>query len=55
MEHNIPKTCPKCGGHDIGRAKQSGYATVKVKGSLFGKAMIHYYCIDCGFVIESYI
>ncbi|HIS28111.1 MAG TPA: transcription initiation factor TFIIIB, partial [Candidatus Avamphibacillus intestinigallinarum] len=40
---------------NIGRAKQSGYAAVNVKGALLGKAMIHYFCKDCGFVIESYI
>lgn len=55
MDNHNPESCPKCGVRNIGRAKQSGYAAVNVKGALLGKAMIHYFCKDCGFVIESYI
>ncbi|MCA0969315.1 transcription initiation factor TFIIIB [Halobacillus litoralis] len=50
-------TCPKCGGKELGRGKQNGYAVVTPthKAISFGSEVEHVLCTDCGFIIESYV
>jgi len=50
------KECPKCGGKNLGKGKQSGYASLNHPRKLlsFGSAIIHILCTDCGYIIESY-
>ncbi|SFK93534.1 hypothetical protein SAMN03159341_102248 [Paenibacillus sp. 1_12] len=54
---NMETQCPKCGGKEIGKGRQAGYAVVTpVKGFFkFGSPIIHSICVNCGFIIESYV
>ncbi|MCR8633531.1 transcription initiation factor TFIIIB [Paenibacillus radicis (ex Xue et al. 2023)] len=49
--------CPKCGGKEIGKGKQAGYAAVTPLNSFFktGSPIIHSICLSCGFIVESYV
>ncbi len=50
------KDCPKCGSHEIGRGKQSGYAGVTPYEKMgFNHSLIHLICTDCGWVVGSYV
>ncbi|MCR8642002.1 transcription initiation factor TFIIIB [Paenibacillus sp. N1-5-1-14] len=50
-------TCPKCGGQDIVKGIQSGYANVFPEAGIFkmGSEIVHVLCASCGFIIESYV
>ncbi len=54
---NYAKECPKCGGTDIGKGKQAGYAVMYPENKVvsLGSDIIHVICTDCGFMIESYV
>ncbi|CAM4034041.1 transcription initiation factor TFIIIB [Mesobacillus thioparans] len=54
---NYAKECPKCGGTDIGKGKQAGYAVMYPENKVvsLGSEIVHVICTDCGFVIESYV
>ncbi|MGE8000218.1 transcription initiation factor TFIIIB [Lysinibacillus sp. NPDC093190] len=48
--------CPKCGGKELGRGKQSGYATVYPDNKMsIGSAVEFIICTECGFIIESFV
>ena len=48
--------CPQCGGKEIGRGKQSAHASVSpYKKVGFGSSLIHLICVNCGWVVGSYV
>ncbi|SIT88254.1 transcription initiation factor TFIIIB [Edaphobacillus lindanitolerans] len=48
--------CPKCGGTELGKGKQSGYAMMApVKKMSFGSNIEYILCTECGYIIESYV
>ncbi|NIK75406.1 hypothetical protein FHS15_000504 [Paenibacillus castaneae] len=50
--------CPKCHGSDFSKGVQNGYASIRPeKTGLFnsGSELVHVFCSDCGFIIESYV
>lgn len=48
--------CPKCGGKELGRGKQNGYAVLQPYYKMsFGSEIEHIICTECGFIIESYV
>lgn len=48
--------CPKCGGIELGKGKQSGYSVINpYKKMRFGSDVIYTICTDCGFILESYV
>ncbi|MFC4387981.1 transcription initiation factor TFIIIB [Gracilibacillus marinus] len=47
--------CPKCGGKELGKGKQRGYAVLYPDNKMsFGSDIEHIICIECGFILESY-
>ncbi len=54
---NYAKECPKCGGTDIGKGKQDGYAVMLPANKVMslGSEILYSICTDCGFIIESYV
>lgn len=54
---NTETQCPKCGGKEIGKGRQTGDALVTpIKGLFkFGTPVIYYICLKCGFIVESYV
>ncbi|GEN52660.1 transcription initiation factor TFIIIB [Halobacillus faecis] len=58
MKHlsNIEE-CPKCGGRELGRGKQNGYAVMLPinKAMSFGSEVEHIICTSCGYIVESYV
>ena len=49
--------CPKCGGTEMGKGKNSGYSVIYPEGKVFGTGSdIEYIlCTSCGFVVEQYV
>ncbi|PYF01956.1 transcription initiation factor TFIIIB [Ureibacillus chungkukjangi] len=47
--------CPKCGGKELGKGKQSGYGAVHSYSTIIGVAVEHIICTECGYIIESYV
>lgn len=48
--------CPKCGGKELGKGKQNGYAIMHPVGKMsFGSEVEFIICVTCGFIIESYV
>lgn len=47
--------CPKCGGKELGKGKQSGYGSVLPSNKVLGVGVEHIICTECGFIIESYV
>jgi len=47
--------CPKCGGTEMGKGKNSGYSVIYPEGKVFGTGSdIEYIlCTSCGFVVEQ--
>ncbi|MGD8189069.1 transcription initiation factor TFIIIB [Brevibacillus ginsengisoli] len=54
---NTEIQCPKCGGNEIGKGKQAGDAAVTPinKFYLIGSPIIHNICLNCGYVVGSYV
>ncbi|WLR54730.1 transcription initiation factor TFIIIB [Mesobacillus subterraneus] len=54
---NYAKQCPKCGGTEIGKGKQAGYAVMHPENRVMslGSEILHIICTNCGFIIESYV
>ncbi|RHW41575.1 transcription initiation factor TFIIIB [Neobacillus notoginsengisoli] len=48
--------CPKCGGTELGKGKQSGYAVMYPFNKMsFGSNIEYIICTECGYIIESYV
>lgn len=49
--------CPKCGSVELSKGVQAGYANVFLEKKLFhlGSEIIHLFCTDCGYIMESYV
>jgi transcription elongation factor Elf1 len=50
--------CPKCGGKELGKGKNSGYGTIYPDGKMrldAGSDVEYIICTDCGFIIETYV
>jgi len=47
--------CPKCGGHEFASGKQTGYGKISPRPFGFGSAVFHTLCLDCGYILESYV
>lgn len=48
--------CPKCGGEEFGRGKQSGYSAMQPVSKMgFGSTIEYIICVRCGFIIEGYV
>ena len=48
--------CPKCCGKELGKGKHSGYAVMHPDNKMsFGSDVEYIICIECGFIIESYV
>ncbi|WP_053365122.1 hypothetical protein [Bacillus sp. FJAT-27245] len=55
MNRSISK-CPKCGGNDLGKGKQSGYTVMyPINKMSLGSDIEHILCTKCGYIIESYV
>ena len=53
---NKREICPYCGGTELVRGQQSGYAVVvRCKGLSNGRKLIHLICRQCGTVVRSYV
>ncbi len=49
-------TCPKCSGKEIGVGNQSGYAVMYPDNKMsLGSKIKYLICVECGFIIESYV
>lgn len=51
-------TCPKCGSHEAVKGIQYGHANIYPENlSMFklGSEIIHVFCSNCGFIIESFV
>ena len=49
-------TCPYCGGTEMIKAYQSGYAVICASSNkLGGTALYHTVCRSCGSVVRSYV
>ncbi|WP_449536334.1 transcription initiation factor TFIIIB [Ferdinandcohnia sp. Marseille-Q9671] len=57
MKHFARATeCPKCGGNELGRGKQSGYAAMYPENKMsLGSEVEYIICTECGLIIESYV
>ncbi len=47
--------CPECGSERIGAGRTSGAAVINLKNVLKVSGMIHEFCMDCGYIIASYV
>jgi DNA-directed RNA polymerase subunit RPC12/RpoP len=48
--------CPKCGGKELGKGKQSGYGVMYPDSKMsFGSDIEYIICTECGYIIESYV
>ncbi len=48
--------CPYCGGTEMIRAFQGGYATItSSERKLSGMTLYHTVCLKCGSVVRSYV
>lgn len=57
MHNNNTKVCPQCGGTNIGKGNQTGYASVTLykRMGFAGHRLVHLICTDCGWVLGSYV
>ncbi|MBT2686879.1 transcription initiation factor TFIIIB [Bacillus sp. ISL-47] len=57
MKHSVDITqCPKCAAKELGRGKHAGYAAIyPINKMSLGSEVEHIICIECGFIIESYV
>ena len=57
IQNHLVHECPRCGGKDLGKGKQSGYAVLnpfkKILG--MGSTVIYILCTDCGYIIDQYV
>ena len=50
------QACPKCGANEIGKGKQNSYANMFPVGKMsLGSEIEHLLCMNCGYIIESYV
>lgn len=50
--------CPKCGGKEVGKGKNSGHGAIYPEGTIIlgvGSEVTHIICTDCGYIIETYV
>jgi hypothetical protein len=47
--------CPECGSGRIGAGRTSSAAVINLKNALKVSGIIHEFCLDCGYIIASYV
>lgn len=54
---NVDKVCPRCNSTQIGQGVLKGTASIVPKGKLTisGSAIISSICVECGYIISSYV
>jgi len=56
MSSNKATECPKCGGKELGKGKQSGYSVMYPAHKMsLGSDIEYIICTSCGFIIEGYV
>jgi hypothetical protein len=47
--------CPECGSGRIGAGRTNGAPVINLKDALRVSGIIHEFCLDCGYVVASYV